>query len=52
MTLLLSAIYGTVGLLANLISVRVVDRTGRVRMLIVGTIGISVILICKFPSIS
>ncbi|KAL8290587.1 hypothetical protein RQP46_002845 [Phenoliferia psychrophenolica] len=43
--LLLSAIYGTVGLLANMISIRVVDRVGRVRMLIVGTAGVSIVLI-------
>lgn len=48
--LLLSAIYGTVGLLSNIVSIRIVDRVGRVRMLTIGTAGVSIVLICGLCS--
>ncbi|KAM0748758.1 general substrate transporter [Meredithblackwellia eburnea MCA 4105] len=43
--ILLSAIYGTVGLIANVISIRIVDRIGRRIYLIAGMGGLAVVLI-------
>ncbi|KIK64919.1 hypothetical protein GYMLUDRAFT_194669 [Collybiopsis luxurians FD-317 M1] len=43
--LLLSAIYGTIGIILNVVSLRLVDRVGRVKLLGFAALGLSAILI-------